>query len=102
MCREHPHRSALRDVERQDLLDVVLGLEQLAYNFDRAVAEHAGAGRLGEVDVGLAGLHAQSNRLVAEGTRRVRVEMTTPQIEVARDVAVGDPSVQGRDHLDAP
>ena len=95
-----PHRSALRDVECQHLLDVILGLEQLAYDLDRAVAENAGTGRLGDVEVGLAGLNPQRDRLVAECARCIRVEMTTPQIKVASDIAVGDPAVQRGDHLD--
>ena len=96
------HRLALRHVEGEDLLDVVLHLVEVALHRHRLVAaEDAGARGLGDVDVRLPGPHLQRDGLRAERSRGDRVEVAALQLAIAGDHLVGHPAVEAGDHLDS-
>src|SRR5262249_6035739 len=89
------------DVEGQDLLDVVLHLiERPAYGQLLPVAEHAGAGRLADVQIRLPGFRLQRDDLGPQRPRGDRVQMAAFELLVPYDAAVAHPAVECRDHLD--
>ena len=101
----HPDPLALTDVEREDLLDVVLHLVELPPDLCRSswivLAEDPGAGRLGDVDARLPGPYLERDRLGSERAGRDGIEVAPLQLAVPRDHLVGDAAVQPRDDLDA-
>src|SRR5580693_8606195 len=65
-------------------------------------AEHAGAGRVADVQVRLPGLGLQRDHLGPERPRAHGVQVAALQLPVAGDPGVADAAVDRRDHLDAP
>ncbi len=95
----HPDGQAPLQLEGQGLVDVVLHVVEAASDLQLAAAGvDAGAGRLGDVDAGLARLRDQRDDVGLGAPTRHRMEVAALQLPVAFDALVGDPGVEGGDH----
>ena len=95
-----PHGLPRPDLERQDLLDVVLHLVEAAFDDERlAPFEDGGASRLTDVVVRLTCLGLQRDHLGPERPGRGRLEVASLELPVASDTTVGHAPVDRRDDL---
>ena len=97
----HPHGDPLVQLERQHLLDVVLGLVGAAGDVELlAAAEHPRARRLGDLDARLAGAGLQRDHVDALDPGALRVEVSSLQVAVAGHPLVDHPAVERGHDLD--
>src|SRR5215204_1087283 len=96
----HVHGNLLLDLEGEHLVYIVLHLvEPPGYVELPELSIDAGAGRLGDIYVRLAGSRLEGDDLGTERPGRDRIKVAAFELPVAGDASVYDPAIQRRDHL---